>query len=266
MTSSPFELDRIPRQGGGQILAFLPRFYDVHTAGLLPPFYLCHKCAPDQRIISCPSSSGSGSPRSPSLSHLRSPGNNPITMSDKPISRTASGTRKVQEARAAMKYSGSHAFEDVHTISSTSSFRTHAPLMNRFRRTAIGDSDHSASELPRCLLFFLIALASGVYYTLLWSLVCALESRPCTLSWISQTYSGCTVLQKSASGSRNGVANLNPKLDSDPTHTSRVLSSCSCFSPHQRTESPLNDCTQMNLSHAPTARFLGPSSSRVWQS
>lgn len=33
-------------------------------------------------------------------------------------------------------------------------------------------------------------------YASLWSLVCALESRPGTLSWISQTYSGCTVLQR----------------------------------------------------------------------
>lgn len=70
--------------------------------------------------------------------------------------------------------------------------------------------------------------------------------------------------RESASGSRNGVANLNPKLDSDdPTHTSRVLSSCSCYSPHQRTESPLNDCMQMNLSHTPTARFLSPKSDTV---
>lgn len=69
--------------------------------------------------------------------------------------------------------------------------------------------------------------------------------------------------RESASGSRNGVANLNPKLDSDPTHTSRVLSSCSCYSPHQRTESPLNDCMQMNLSHTPTARFLSPESDTV---
>lgn len=30
-------------------------------------------------------------------------------------------------------------------------------------------------------------------YASLWSLVCALESRPGTSSWISQTYSGCTV-------------------------------------------------------------------------
>lgn len=72
--------------------------------------------------------------------------------------------------------------------------------------------------------------------------------------------------RESASGSRNRVANLNPKLDPDPTHTPRVLCSCSCYSPHQRTESPLNNCIQMNLSHTPTARFLGPSSSRVWQS
>lgn len=65
--------------------------------------------------------------------------------------------------------------------------------------------------------------------------------------------------RESASGSRNGVANLNPKLDSDPTHTPRVLWSCSCYSLHQRTESQLiHNCIQIDLSDIPTARFLGP--------
>lgn len=194
MTPSPFELDRIPRQGGRR----------SWPSSLISTTYTQLACSPlSICATNVPLTSASYPvPLHLDLDHLSlslpsgSPGNNAITMSDKPISRTASGTREVPEARAAMKYSGSHAFEDVHTISSTSSFRTHAPLMNRFRRTAIGDSDHSASELQPCLLFFLIALASGVYYILLWSLVCALESRPCTSSWISQTYSGCTVLQR----------------------------------------------------------------------
>lgn len=95
----------------------------------------------------------------------------------------------------------------------------------------------------------------------LWSVHSSLDPVLRTGSFGPTQAAQCS--RESAPGSRNRVANLNPKLDSDPTHTSRVLSSCSCFSPHQRTESPLNDCMQMNLSHTPTARFVSPESDTV---
>lgn len=106
MTPSPFELDRIPRQGGRRSWPS-SLISTTYTQLACSPLSICGTNAPL-------TSAFYPVPLHLDLDHLSlllpsgSPGNNAISMSDKPISRTASGTREVPEARAAMKYSGSH--------------------------------------------------------------------------------------------------------------------------------------------------------------